>query len=148
MKITLVSPYPDLKAFGLRTLSSCLKKKGHDVQSIFLPKRFKDRYEEKDLNGLVELSKRTDLVGISLMTNFFDNAVQITQALKNQCNIPVLWGGVHPTIRPDECLKYADMVCIGEGEESLAELANTMDDKKSYYNIGGIWFKDKENIIK
>lgn len=148
MKITLISPYPDLKVFGLRTLSACLKKEGHDVQLVFMPKRFSEKYKEPELNELVEISKKSGLIGISLMTNFFDSAVQVTQALKKNCNVPVLWGGVHPTVRPEECLDYADMVCIGEGETSLTELAKRMKEGKDYYDIRGIWFRDKLNIIK
>ena len=148
MKITLLSPYHDLKAFGLRTLSACLKKEGHDVQFIFLPKRLNEKHKEQDLKGLVEMSKESSLIGISLMTNFFDNAVQITQALKSNCNTPVLWGGVHPTVRPEECLNYADMVCIGEAETSLVELAKRIKEGKDYHDINGIWFKDKSKIIK
>ena len=148
MKIVLISPYPDIKSFGLRILSACLKQQGHDVQLIFLPKHFTERYEKKTLNEVVELSKRADLIGISLMTNFFDNAVQITQALRENCCIPILWGGIHPTVRPEECLDYADMVCIGEGEEALMDLANKIKDGKCFYDVQSIWFKDKEKIIK
>lgn len=61
------------------------------------------------------------------MTNFFDNAVQITKKLKANLDVPVMWGGVHPTMRPSECLDYADIVCIGEGEETLREVAATME---------------------
>ena len=34
----------------------------------------------------------------------------------------LLWGGIHPTIRAEESLDHADMVCIGEGEETIVEL--------------------------
>jgi len=148
MKITLISPYPDIKSFGLRILSAYLKQNGHNVQFIFLPKRFTERYDKEALNGVIELSKRADLIGISLMTNFFDNAVQITQALKEKCAIPVLWGGIHPTVRPEECLDYADMVCIGEGEEAVVELIKKMEAGEYYYDVQNMWFKDKEKIIK
>lgn len=147
MKITLISPYSDLQAFGIRTMSACLKQEGHDVHLLFLPKHFTERYENKTLNEIVKLSKESNLIGISLMTNFFDNAVQLTQKLKENYDIPILWGGVHPTIRPEECLNYADMVCIGEGEETIVELSNKMEDGQEYYDIRGIWFKDKEKII-
>lgn len=112
MNIALISPYPDLHAFGIRTISACLKREGHDVNLFLLPKQFTERYENRTLNEIVNLSKKSNLIGISLMTNFFDNAIQITQKLKENYDIPILWGGIHPTIRPEECLNYADMVCI------------------------------------
>lgn len=147
MKITLISPYPDLQAYGLRTISASLKRAGHDVNLLFLPKQFTERYESNTLDELVKLSKGSNLIGISLMTNFFDNAVQITQKLKENYDIPILWGGVHPTVRPDECLNYADMVCIGEGEETLVELSDKMNGGQDYYDVRGIGFKEKEKII-
>jgi len=147
MKITLISPYSDLQAFGIRTISACLKQEGHDVHLLFLAKYFTERYGIKTLNEIVKLSKESHLIGISLMTNYFDSAVQITQKLKENYDIPILWGGIHPTIRPEECLNYADIVCIGEGEESIVELSNKFDGGQDYYDIRGIWFKDKDKII-
>jgi radical SAM superfamily enzyme YgiQ (UPF0313 family) len=147
MKITLISPYTGINAFGLRTISACLKREGHDVHLLFLPKSFMGRYENKTLDDIVKLSKESNLIGISLMSYFFDNAIQITQKLKENCDIPILWGGIHPTIRPEECLNYADMVCIGEGEEALVELANRMADEPCNH-VNSIWFKYNEKIIK
>ena len=147
MKIILISPYADIHSLGIRILSACLKREKYDVQLIFLPRKFTERYEENTLNNIVEISKGADLIGISLMTNFFDNAVQLTQKLKH-LNIPILWGGIHPTIRPLECLDYADMVCVGEGEEATVELARKMEKGQDYRNVQGMWFKDGNNIIK
>ena len=65
MKITLVSPYPDLQAFGIRTISACLKREGHDMHLLFLPKPFTERYENKTLNEIVKLSKESNMIGIS-----------------------------------------------------------------------------------
>jgi len=62
--------------------------------------------------------------------------------------MPVIWGGIHPTVRPEECLKYADMVCIGEGELSLLELVDKMKKAPDSTSIEGIWFKRNGHIIK
>jgi len=147
MKVILISPYADLQAFGIRIISACLKREGHEVQMLFLPQQFTVQYEDHLLNEVVEFSKGVDLIGISVMTNFFRNVSQITLKLKDAYNIPVLWGGIHPTIRPEECLGYADMVCIGEGEEAIVELLNKMEKRQSYYDVCGIWFKNKGSII-
>jgi len=67
------------------------------------------------------------------MSNHFDNAVQITSYLQKsgRCRAPIIWGGVHPTLRPEECLVYADLICIGEGELALPDLAATLSSGKS-----------------
>jgi len=147
MKITLISIYPDLRSYGIRSISACLKQEGHDVDLIFLLREFTDKYAEKTMNDLVKLTKESDLVGITLMSNFWDLAIQITQKLKDNYDFPILWGGTHPTIRPEECLDYADMVAIGESEETLIELSRKMQNKQYYYDTTGMGFNDKGKII-
>jgi len=148
MKITLISPYTDVQSFGLRVISSCLKKGGHETQVLFLVNDFSKRYEDKVLDEVVELSKDSGLIGISLMTNFFDNAAQLTARLKKDSKAPIMWGGVHPTIRPEECLNYADIVCVGEGEETMVEIAGAIAEGRTFNGIKGISFKDGEKIVK
>jgi len=147
MKISLISVFSDLQSFGLRTLSALLKQKEHDVDLIFLPKDPHEKYAEKTMNDIVNLTKGYDLVGITLMSNYFDHAVQITQKLKENYEFPILWGGIHPTIKPEECLDYADMVCIGEGEQAMSELTDKMQNKQYYYDIKGMGFNNKGKVI-
>ena len=85
--------FPGVHDFGLKIISACLKQAGHDVDLFFLMKEFYKKYSETAMNNLVKLTKGSDLVGISVMTNFFDNAIQITQKLRESCNFPILWGG-------------------------------------------------------
>lgn len=141
--ISLISPYPNISCYGIRSLSASLKTNGFKVKLIFLPHRFTNPYSSNQLTELNKLCKKSELIGISLLTNFFTNTLQLTQSLK-QLQIPILWGGVHPTIRPEECLNYADMVCLGEGEETIVELA----ENPNKTNISGIWFKNNNNIVK
>jgi anaerobic magnesium-protoporphyrin IX monomethyl ester cyclase len=155
MKITLISPYPDITCFGLRTLSTHLRSSGHRTQLIFLPDPFGDnicagtpRYREAVLEEVGELCKESDLVGVTLMTNFFDGAVQITAKLKSRLSAPVIWGGVHPTIRPEESIRYADIVCIGEGEDALLELADRMSCGKDYSRVKNLWIRTGGSIVR
>jgi radical SAM superfamily enzyme YgiQ (UPF0313 family) len=147
MKISLISLVPGILDFALRTISASLKQAGHDVDLFFLMKEFHKKYSETSMNNLVKLTKGSDLVGISLMTNFFDNAIQITQKLRNNYDFPIVWGGIHPTIRPEESLDHADMVCIGEGEETIVELADKIQNKQYYYDIKGMGFNNKGKKI-
>ena len=136
-------------------MSAFLKQHGHKTQIIFLPDPLGDdlvygakRYEDCVLDELVSLCAGADLIGLTLMTNFFDNAVQITEKLKSKLDIPVIWGGVHPTIRPDESLEYADMVCIGDGEEAMLKLVNNIENGESKLNTDNFWIKSNGMIFK
>ena len=151
---------------GLRIISACFKKAGHKTKIIFVPKTFCEegkfftdfkksyvsqkqnkKYPEKTIYNLIALSKDSDLIGISLSTNFFEEAVQITKRLKKELKTPIIWGGIHPTVKPKECLKYADMICIGEGEEAMVELAEKMEKGEDYSKVRNIGLKDKKGNI-
>jgi len=82
------------------------------------------------------------------MTDDLPNVININKKIKERSNVPIVWGGIHPTIRPAESLEYTDMVCIGEGEESFVELAGKIRDKKNFHNIQGMWFQHNGKIIQ
>ena len=69
----------------------------------------------------VNLNIDCDLVGISCMTANAPRAYHFAQEFKKRGKTVVL-GGVHPTILPDEALRYADTVVIGEAEGVWAQL--------------------------
>jgi radical SAM superfamily enzyme YgiQ (UPF0313 family) len=56
-----------------------------------------------------------DLVGITAMTPLAPKAYRIADTFRKQ-GVPVVMGGYHPTVLPDEALEHADSVCIGEAE--------------------------------
>ncbi|UCG68043.1 MAG: B12-binding domain-containing radical SAM protein, partial [Thermoplasmata archaeon] len=154
MKITLISPYYDVASIGIRILSSCLKTAGHHTRMVFLPQvrggylnDFLIEENEKTMNNLIELCSDSDLIGITLMTNYFFRVARLTQKLKRELSQPIIWGGIHPTIRPRECLQYADMICVGEGEISLVELCNCLEKGLDQSNIKGIWSRREGEII-
>ncbi|MBT6718257.1 MAG: B12-binding domain-containing radical SAM protein [Nitrospina sp.] len=149
MNIALISPFPDITSFGLRTISACLKKEGHDVKVLFLQNHFWSKYEDSSLDETVDLLKDCDLIGLTLMSNFWDNSVQITERLKKDLDAPIIWGGVHPTIRPEECIERggADIVCIGEGEETLVELVKRMEKGDDYHLLEGIAVRNDGKIV-
>ena len=150
-RVLLVAPIPStelIDCYGVRILSSCLKREGCDVRIIFLPRIVGEMYEEQTLNEITELSRDCNLAGISLMTDDFPNAVRITERIKRDSKIPIVWGGIHPTVKPQECLEHVEMICRGEGEETFVELVRRMRDGKSLLDIQGMWFKDKGKIIE
>lgn len=155
MKITFISPYPDITAFGIRTISAYLKRHGHRTQLIFIPDPYSDnlifgvkRYDDKILDDLIPLCEDSDVIGITLMTNFYEGAVQITNKLKAGIKAPIIWGGIHPTIRPIESLEHADIVCVGDGEDAILELAGRMEKGDPYHDVKNLWLRNNGDMIK
>jgi anaerobic magnesium-protoporphyrin IX monomethyl ester cyclase len=160
MKITLISLIEDASIPGLRFLSAYLRDKGHDTNLIMLPWSFTDRhlsghnsslypYPDEVLDQVSKTCAGSDLIGISMMTCHFDQAIHVTSFLRKRVQIPIIWGGIHPTLRPVECLEYADMVCVGEGETSFSELVSEMSNGKQWesLSIQGIQKRDGSQIL-
>jgi len=67
-------------------------------------------------------------VGFSLMTGIqVTYSARMSSLLKaRNGNIVVVWGGIHPSLMPKECLDlgFVDYVVIGEGEITVAELSD------------------------
>ncbi|MEW6416564.1 MAG: radical SAM protein [Nitrospirota bacterium] len=158
MNVVLITPTPpDINAFGIRIISSVLKKAGFSTKVIFLPGgiehlRFDSsyiyHYSQKILEHISELCRDADLIGFSFMSQYFDRAAQITEHLKKHSNTPIVWGGIHPTYRPEQCLNYCDIVCIGEGEYAIVELTEKMSKGIDYIDIKNFWFKSNGGIKK
>lgn len=62
---------------------------------------------------------------------------------------PIVWGGVHPTLLPEQTASndYVDIVVRGEGELIIKDLANTLVLNEPLDNVAGITYKI-ENLIK
>jgi radical SAM superfamily enzyme YgiQ (UPF0313 family) len=71
--------------------------------------------------GPLWLDFKADLVGISAITGTAPRAYEIADQLRAR-GIPVVLGGVHPTLLPDEAALHADAVVVGYAEASWPEL--------------------------
>lgn len=64
-------------------------------------------------------------------------------------NVPIIYGGVHPTLLPEETIKHSlvDAICIGEGEKTIVEYLNRLEKGESP-NVKGIWYKENGKIVR
>lgn len=76
---------------------------------------FDDRLESIDYDAA------TDLVALSVETYTARRAYQIAARYRKK-GVPVVMGGFHPSLAPDDALKHADSIVIGEAEESWPRL--------------------------
>jgi len=63
-------------------------------------------------------------------------------------DVPIVWGGIHPTILPEQTLQnpYVDVVVVGEGEATLLELANALANGESLRTVAGIAFRENGRV--
>jgi len=152
---------------GIRSIASFLKSKGYPVDIIsfgqlklsyeiffnnyILAKPLRlPPYTSSDLNVLLKLLSqlKPDLVGISFPSTTFLTACAITKKIKENFSIPVIWGGIHPTLCPEECIPHTDMVCIGEGEYPMLEVVQKIENKQPLTGIKNLWIKHQDGSIE
>ena len=150
MKITLISTSTYPSDQGIRTISSILKKAGHDVKIVFmsLSEDYSENYSISELYQLLNLCKDSKLIGINSFASTSQRASRIISFLKKKLKVPIIYGGVHATISPDDCIKVCDLVCVGEAEEAILEIANAVEKGKSFDKIKNFWIKKDDKIIK
>jgi radical SAM superfamily enzyme YgiQ (UPF0313 family) len=148
MKCLLISLQSNAYVTGLKYIAANLLDNGHDVRILYLP-----GYLEPTLDPAIEDFIRDynpDLIGISLMSIEFYPSKNLTLLLRDKFQIPLMWGGVHVTTKPYDCLEYADYICIGEGERAVVSLLDHLNDmgKDVIPQIPGIWVRLNKEIIK
>jgi len=80
----------------------------------------------------------------------YEFGLRILKMAKLGKKIPVVAGGVKPTMAPEEILKEPeiDMVCIGEPEYAFLDLADRIDKKKNISTTKNFWIKKNSRIYK
>lgn len=154
----------DHLALGTRTLQAFLVAQGIGTDLIFLkkilPLSMKVDNRKNDLPELVSQREyellgeyfaqaRPRVIGFSLRSFALEFARRCTELAREKSpDSLIVWGGTHPTVLPEESLSFADAVCLGEGEEALAEVFNAVREKKSLDGIGNIWFRREGATVK
>ena len=159
MNITFV--YLAAESIAIEILSGRLKKDGHSISLAFDPGLFDDKQyldipilrkafvqKSKLLEEIDESSP--DLLCFSVGTDNYRWACETAKKVKEKQNVPIIFGGMHVTAVPERVINndFVDMICIGEGEEALCELAHSMERGIKNHGIQNIWFKENGHIIK
>ncbi|MBM4041107.1 MAG: B12-binding domain-containing radical SAM protein [Planctomycetes bacterium] len=72
---------------------------------------------ENDFFGEPKYDEPVDLVGITSYTNRALRAYEIADEFRRR-GVPVVMGGIHASLAPDEAAEHADTVVVGEAEET------------------------------
>ncbi len=93
---------------------------------------------------------KPDMIGFTALSHFFPMAKKIGIYIKSFSPLPIIVGGIFPTICPEEVIKesFVDIICIGEGEGALIELLDRLDSGKDTTDIKNLWVKKNGKIYK
>jgi anaerobic magnesium-protoporphyrin IX monomethyl ester cyclase len=136
-----------IPSLGLGYLAAVLEREGHDV-------RIRDGVSAAGWDDLAREAGTfgPDIVGISATTPTFKNAVKVASLLRVALPKAVfIAGGAHPAAAAEHAASTGafDYLVIGEGEETLVELARYLDGKGAGRpaDIPGLAFRRENRII-
>jgi anaerobic magnesium-protoporphyrin IX monomethyl ester cyclase len=141
----------DFSLPGIKMLSAYLKQQGFTSSIVYLkPGKMYDsdyRFSPALKENLAETCRKFDVVGVSVFTHNAVVAADLTMFLKERGQPLIVWGGIHATIAPEDCLQYADGVCIGEGEETFTDMLSRIKEGLDHTQTEGFWFKNESGEI-
>ena len=151
--VALVSLYV-VENNGVRFLSSILRQHGFEVVEVYLKDYYHARFEpptETELRLLVEIlrARHVDLIGISLRAGgYFKFCCSLTRRLQAELGVAVIWGGMHVTMDPEQCVPHTDMLMVGEAEHSIVELAERIRTGRDFSDVPGLWLYRDGRIVR
>lgn len=136
-------PLPPL---GIAYLAAVLRKNDYDVKiidvnSLESDEEFRDKI--RDYNP--------GIIGFTAQTMNIEDAFYYTNIAKEVLpNIPIIYGGPHPSVMPEEILKNdnIDMCMVGESEISFLKLIKTLEGSEQLKDVPNLYYKDRGVIKK
>jgi anaerobic magnesium-protoporphyrin IX monomethyl ester cyclase len=146
---------------GLLYLGTALKKNGYEVKIINSPcegyETVEDIGEDYEIFGLTdeEIKKKIkefdpDIVGVgNLFSAQRERSVHHCRLVKEVKDVPVIAGGIHPTLSPRDMIveDSVDYVVMGEGEHRMLDLLKGLNEGATDFDFDGIAYKKNGEII-
>lgn len=153
MKATFVAMGSENITF--EALGAYIKARGHEAEIVYDQALFDDKnyltmpWLARLLDNPEKLARRVldtspDIVGFTVFTCTYQWALKIASLIKKESKVPIIFGGIHPTSLPEKVINnpHVDMVCVGDGEEALAELLDAMELGEDHTEIQNLWLKN------
>jgi radical SAM superfamily enzyme YgiQ (UPF0313 family) len=132
LKVVLINPKFHLPIdtrttphLGLAYLAAVSERRGDDVYL------YDADVEDEPLDIFIK-RVQPDLVGITANTPQVKQAWRTAEAIKKVWDVPVVIGGPHPSVLPEESAQKSaiDIVVEGEGEETWIDISNRLEKYK------------------
>jgi anaerobic magnesium-protoporphyrin IX monomethyl ester cyclase len=90
-----------------------------------------ERYDSKQ--DLVAKISKVDYVGVSSKTGEQLKGAKMILMLAKESAKKTIFGGIHPSLLPDQCIRelYIDYIVVGEGEITIVDLIDALENNRS-----------------
>ena len=140
MKVLFVQNNGIQESIGIANLSGILKANGHQTDLLLVS-------HTPDLIGAIR-AYDPGLIAFSALTGVHRSLEELAVRIKRELNIPIIVGGPHPTYSPDMIDRPGiDIICRGEGELAILELAEAMEHDRDVTGIRNLHVKTRSGTI-
>lgn len=126
---------------GILYIAAVLERAGHTVSALDAAA---EQLNVPEAVARVKLFQ-PDLIGITSTTVGFEGARRLAQGLKDEIpEVPVLLGGPHVSLLPEEAMTEAsfDLGAIGEGEFTTLEVLEVLAGQRSLASVNGLVYRE------
>ena len=127
---------------------------GRNLNKIFKIPKYKLRGNGIEINEIIKLiDLNTEIIGISAMFShewpYVRDCIKLIK--ENFHKVIIFAGGEHVTALPEHCLrdcKAIDYICLGEGEETWAEISKKYKRDNNFDDIAGLVYLKNDEFIQ
>lgn len=133
---------------SIGVIAGCLKSSG--IEGVRIIDEQIHPIGDCDFSGIIRSVDKPRIIGISVLTLNCGRAYEVAEKIKQvDPESLVVFGGIHPTVVPEEVLekKDVDVVVRGEGEETFKELVQCIQGKRDFRGILGISYKKNNQTV-
>lgn len=129
---------------GIGSIAAVLKQAGHRVELLIV-----SALDTATVDATIERFQ-PGLVAMSLTSGFFPLGRAIARHVAAVHRLPIVLGGIHPTLCPEESLSAEGVtcICVGEGEYPMLELCEALEGGRDPTGIANLWFKRRDQVIR
>lgn len=132
---------------GIGYIASYLELHGYEVDIL---DNMYDNLSDSDIINQIQVNNYA-MIGISVCDQSRIYALKLIKKFKNlNINTPIILGGYSATLSFKGILdSFPGITCcvLGEGEETVLELANCISEKRNWKNVDGIAYKDNDKLV-
>jgi radical SAM superfamily enzyme YgiQ (UPF0313 family) len=128
----------NLPRYGTTTVPTAIRNAGYDIRVFSEFVRCKIDWE---------YVFNADYVCFSLMSYCSARGYEMADMIRSRSSAPIIFGGSHASMLPEDCLAHGDYAVRNEGEETVVELLRALDEGKATEGITGISYLDSSGNV-
>jgi len=136
--LDLVSGSCYMPRLGTISVATCIRNAGYETL-LFC--------EHNGIRIDWDFVAKADYVCFSLMSFNSHRGYRLAQQVRELTSAPIIFGGSHPSSLPHESIEHCDYVVRNEGEASITELLQTLDEGGSPEHVAGIGYRKNGEFI-